>query len=341
MAAKKYSPRLTPIASAVHAILVGASVASGGSVTVRSAHAALVGLCATATEAAAEEARSRGARWSPTTSKPADLGIIPSQALPITSFAGHGSLTLAYEAELAEEKAAEGGAETGFIVLDPITFEGQATGDAGYASGVASTATRLPETILDTPRAVNVVPQSVIEDRAILDPQEAIQNVSGVQRGLSRTGSGETYTVRGFKQQALFKDGFRAGQSSAGSPFTFEGPTDVANLERIEVLKGPSALLYGRGEPGGTGQASLEQVAGPVGEALIMTAVGLGVAIPAVLAYNGFVRANRVLLAQLDALAHDLHAFLTTGARVDPGVGRIETEPTDNAKVVHVAGGKA
>jgi biopolymer transport protein ExbB len=90
-----------------------------------------------------------------------------------------------------------------------------------------------------------------------------------------------------------------------------------------------------------TGQASLEQIAGPVGEALIMTAVGLGVAIPAVLAYNAFVRANRVLLAQLDALAHDLHAFLTIGARVDPGVGRTETEPTDNAKVVHVARGKA
>jgi len=44
-----------------------------------------------------------------------------------------------------------------------------------------------------------------------------------------------------------------AGQSpTTFSPFTFEGPTDVANLERIEVLKGPSALLYGRGEPGGT-----------------------------------------------------------------------------------------
>ncbi len=90
-----------------------------------------------------------------------------------------------------------------------------------------------------------------------------------------------------------------------------------------------------------TGQASLAQIAGPVGEALIMTAVGLGVAIPAVLAYNAFVRANRVLLAQLDALAHDLHAFLTTGARVDPSIGWIETEATDHAKVLHVPRGKA
>ncbi|MGQ0593352.1 MAG: TonB-dependent siderophore receptor [Gammaproteobacteria bacterium] len=176
-----------------------------------------------------------------------------SQAPPITSFAEHGSLTLAYEAELAEEKAAEGGTETGFIVLDPITVEGQATGDAGYASGVASSATRLPAPILDTDRSVQVVNEQLMKDRAILDPQEAIQNVSGVQRGFSRTGVGEAYTIRGFAQQALFKDGFRVAVSPATfSPFTFEGPNDVANLERVEVLKGPSSLLYGRGEPGGT-----------------------------------------------------------------------------------------
>ena len=63
------------------------------------------------------------------------------------------------------------------------------------------------------------------------------------------------------------------------------------------------------------GQASIDKVAGPVGEALIMTAIGLTVAIPAVLAYNGFNRVNRLTLAELDAFAHDLHAYLTTGAR--------------------------
>jgi len=68
---------------------------------------------------------------------------------------------------------------------------------------------------------------------------------------------------------------------------------------------------------GATGRASLDVVAGPVGEALIMTAAGLAVAIPAVLAYNAFGRANRVILAELDALAHDLHAYLTTGARLN------------------------
>ncbi len=65
-----------------------------------------------------------------------------------------------------------------------------------------------------------------------------------------------------------------------------------------------------------SGQSSIEAVAGPVGEALIMTALGLFVAIPAVLAYNFFVRMNRVTNSRFDAFAHDLHDFFATGSRV-------------------------
>ena len=68
---------------------------------------------------------------------------------------------------------------------------------------------------------------------------------------------------------------------------------------------------------GATGQASIDAVAGPVGEALIMTAIGLGVAIPAVLAYNFFVRSNRKINARFDEFAHDLHDFFATGSRVE------------------------
>jgi biopolymer transport protein ExbB len=67
---------------------------------------------------------------------------------------------------------------------------------------------------------------------------------------------------------------------------------------------------------GATGQASIDAVAGPVGEALIMTAIGLFVAIPAVLAYNFFVRMNRNTNAKFDTFAHDLHDFFATGSRV-------------------------
>jgi len=65
-----------------------------------------------------------------------------------------------------------------------------------------------------------------------------------------------------------------------------------------------------------SGQGTLDKVAGPVGEALIMTALGLAVAIPAVLAYNGFVRSNRLVLSKLDSYAHDLYAVLTTGSSI-------------------------
>ena len=73
---------------------------------------------------------------------------------------------------------------------------------------------------------------------------------------------------------------------------------------------------------GASGDASISAVAGPVGEALIMTAIGLFVAIPAVLAYNFFVRLNRVTNSQFDTFAHDLHDFFATGSRVGEVAGK-------------------
>lgn len=70
---------------------------------------------------------------------------------------------------------------------------------------------------------------------------------------------------------------------------------------------------------GVAGQATIDKVAGPIGEALIMTALGLAVAIPAVLGYNALVRANKKVIAKLNRFAHDLHAYFVTGARVGQG----------------------
>jgi biopolymer transport protein ExbB len=64
------------------------------------------------------------------------------------------------------------------------------------------------------------------------------------------------------------------------------------------------------------GQATIDKVAGPIGEALIMTALGLAVAIPAVLGYNALVRGNKSVLHKLNRFAHDLHAYFVTGARI-------------------------
>lgn len=64
---------------------------------------------------------------------------------------------------------------------------------------------------------------------------------------------------------------------------------------------------------GMSGAGTLDKVAGPVGEALIMTGLGLAVAIPAVMGYNWLTRANRVMLAKLDAFAYELHTFVAMG----------------------------
>jgi biopolymer transport protein ExbB len=77
---------------------------------------------------------------------------------------------------------------------------------------------------------------------------------------------------------------------------------------------------------GMSGQGTLDKVAGPVGEALIMTALGLAVAIPAVLAYNAFNRRNRMWLSRLESFAHDLYVLLTVkggnGKQVQPSASR-------------------
>jgi len=67
---------------------------------------------------------------------------------------------------------------------------------------------------------------------------------------------------------------------------------------------------------GVAGQASIDKVAGPVGEALIMTAIGLGVAVPAVLGYNWLVNRNKTVMGQVRAFAGDLHGVLMGNRQV-------------------------
>jgi biopolymer transport protein ExbB len=72
---------------------------------------------------------------------------------------------------------------------------------------------------------------------------------------------------------------------------------------------------------GASGQASIDAVAGPVGEALIMTALGLVVAVPAVLAYNWLIRRNKSIMEDLAAYTNDLHGYLMSAGAVKPRIG--------------------
>jgi biopolymer transport protein ExbB len=88
---------------------------------------------------------------------------------------------------------------------------------------------------------------------------------------------------------------------------------------------------------GTSGQASIDKVAGPVGEALIMTALGLAVAIPATFGYNALVRGNKSILARLNKFGFDLHALFVTGAR--SGTGTTDMNGTNGAKLTVVGAG--
>jgi biopolymer transport protein ExbB len=83
---------------------------------------------------------------------------------------------------------------------------------------------------------------------------------------------------------------------------------------------------------GMSGQASIDKVAGPVGEALIMTAIGLAVAVPAVLGYNWLLRRNKLAMEDLRAFSNDVHAYLTMGVRVGGEAWQAQAAATPRSK---------
>ena len=82
---------------------------------------------------------------------------------------------------------------------------------------------------------------------------------------------------------------------------------------------------------GASGQASISTVAGPVGEALIMTALGLVVAVPAVLAYNWLIRRNKSISEDLAAFTNDIHGYMMSNGAVKPAIGS-PAKPAQAAK---------
>ncbi len=89
---------------------------------------------------------------------------------------------------------------------------------------------------------------------------------------------------------------------------------------------------------GSSGQVGLDQVAGPVGEALIMTALGLAVAIPAVLGYNALLRQHKSIMARLGNFAHDLHAYFITGSRIERKAEPVRTGTVQPSMPIHAGG---
>ncbi len=116
----------------------------------------------------------------------------------------------------------------------------------GYRATRSASATKTDTPIRDIPQAISVVPAAVLEDLGSGDVERALEFAGGVSK--QNDFGGLTlfeYSVRGFTTSEFYKDGFSVNRGYPSTP-------DAANLERIEVLKGPAASLYGRGDPGGT-----------------------------------------------------------------------------------------
>jgi len=92
---------------------------------------------------------------------------------------------------------------------------------------------------------------------------------------------------------------------------------------------------------GAAGQASIDAVAGPVGEALIMTALGLAVAVPAVMAYNWLMRRNKAIIEELARFTNDLHGYMMSGGSVRPAVAAARGAATTKAPSGTTATGSA
>ncbi|MCB1986279.1 MAG: TonB-dependent siderophore receptor [Burkholderiales bacterium] len=131
-------------------------------------------------------------------------------------------------------------------ILNPIVVKGRIdqADQNTYILPDTETATRTNTPIMETPFSVKVVPKQVFRDQQATRLDQVLQNVSGVNREVSNAGLADGITLRGF-QVFPFRDGFRFEDQNSN------GRRDMANIDRVEVLKGPGSILYGQAEPGG------------------------------------------------------------------------------------------
>ncbi|MDP9780315.1 TonB-dependent siderophore receptor [Pseudomonas fluorescens] len=116
----------------------------------------------------------------------------------------------------------------------------------GYHATRSASATRTDTAIHETPQSISVVSRDVVEDLSATRLQDALDYAGGVGRANNFGGQGlTTFTVRGFTTGEFYRNGFPINRGYPNMP-------DANTIERLEVLRGPATMLYGRGDPGGT-----------------------------------------------------------------------------------------
>lgn len=132
-------------------------------------------------------------------------------------------------------------------VVDKPIYNATDPNNPDYNRTNTSTATKTDTPVLETPYSVRIIPQQVLKDQQVIRVEDAITNVAGVQSSFTNGGDSDVFILRGFQNTNLYRDGFLLPSALGGGTLKRQ----TANLERIEVLKGPGSILFGRNEPGG------------------------------------------------------------------------------------------
>lgn len=115
-----------------------------------------------------------------------------------------------------------------------------------YRAETATTAMRADIPLRDTPQSIQVITQQTIQDQNAITAETAVRNVSGVTVPNTSGGRAEDFTIRGFTSSGnTYRDGIRNDFNSN------RAHAELSNIERIEVLKGPASILYGKLDPSG------------------------------------------------------------------------------------------
>ncbi|WP_210712514.1 TonB-dependent siderophore receptor [Pseudomonas sp. MWU349] len=172
----------------------------------------------------------------------------------------------------------------------------------GYRATRSASATKTDTAIRDIPQSISVIPASVLKDLGSNNVERALEYAGGVSKQNNFGGlTLYEYSVRGFTTSEFYKDGFSANRGYPSTP-------DAATIERIEVLKGPAASLYGRGDPGGTVNIVTKKPQ-PETFATLQTSAGSWDRYRTALDLNTPLDAQGNLLSRVNLAVEDNHSF--------------------------------
>lgn len=164
----------------------------------------------------------------------------------------------------------------------------------------ATTGTRTETPLSDVPQSVQVIPKEIIQDQQATRIEEVLENVSGTTFLGNNDGRGVEFGTRGFEGTPVLRDGFRL--------YGTQGFPEVANLQQVEVLKGPASILYGAIEPGGLiNLVSKKPLSEPFYEAELQ--IGNRDFFRPRIDFSGLLTANGNLLYRLNTLYQNRDSF--------------------------------